>query len=532
MTKTLFSTLLLLGVTAGLTSATAAAQNLAVNGDFETGDVSGWQDFPSPSSTFTVTSDANSGGFAGRIFNDFAPSAGLVKQANVGAGVVNNSASVTISFAAKGEGMNGGVAFAELFTELAGGGVSSAELLSGGPLALTSSWQNFSFTTTGGPDAAGGLTLQFVAVTGAVAGSQMELFIDDVVITATGGVPPMVTELSPFSEDFESLDQASGAAISDAGWFVAASVFNPMGDFLYFYGNFPAPNGTPGFCSVADGQGGPDQGVQQLVTYSDYNNADHGNGFTIESNVFREQRVGATDVGKTFTFEFDAKLGDIVAPSTALAFIKIIDSTVFSIDGISTFDTTALPTTWGTYSVSITIEPQHVGDFFQTGFQTNATNFNASGIFYDNLVFGEEVSLGTNYCLAAANSSGLAGVMSASGSDIASENNFTLTASELPTGQMGLFVAGSAARPAVQLPTSNGSLCLDGQIGRFAMPTQILNSGAAGSFSLQVDLTSIPQGAGFVPTISGQTWFFQAWFRDTNVGLGSNLSDGLEVIFQ
>ena len=81
---------------------------------------------------------------------------------------------------------------------------------------------------------------------------------------------------------------------------------------------------------------------------------------------------------------------------------------------------------------------------------------------------------------------------------------------------------------------SEGNLCLGGAIGRFFLPSQIVNSGATGTFSLEVSLTQFPQGAGFVQVQPGETWYFQAWHRDftsssTNT---SNFTDGLRIDFQ
>ncbi|MEM6853700.1 MAG: PEP-CTERM sorting domain-containing protein [Planctomycetota bacterium] len=169
------------GAVAFAVSSTASAQiELTTNGDFETGDLSGWTSFVNPSATFTVTGDAASGSFAGNIFNDVIPSGQVIKQANIGVGVVNPGDTIDISFDAKGtfEGP-GGVAFAEFFSELSGGGTSSAEILSGGPLALTDSYQTFTFTTVAGPDVSGGVTLQFNAATGG-ASTNSSLFIDNV----------------------------------------------------------------------------------------------------------------------------------------------------------------------------------------------------------------------------------------------------------------------------------------------------------------------------------------------------------------
>jgi hypothetical protein len=44
---------------------------------------------------------------------------------------------------------------------------------------------------------------------------------------------------------------------------------------------------------------------------------------------------------------------------------------------------------------------------------------------------------------------------------------------------------------------------------------------------------SIPQSGGFVAALVGDTWSFQAWYRDSAGGQPtSNLTDGLEVLFR
>ncbi|MGL4513961.1 MAG: carbohydrate binding domain-containing protein [Lacipirellulaceae bacterium] len=162
-----------------LLATTSSAVELTTNGGFETGDTSGWVSFPTATSTFNLTGDANSGSFAAEVFNNTSTSGAVVKQANLGVGVVTPGEMVTISFAAKGEGAAGGVAFAEFFSELDGGGVSSAVILGGAPLVLTNQYQTFNFSVLAGPNVSGGVTLQFAAVTGAASGSVSVLFIDD-----------------------------------------------------------------------------------------------------------------------------------------------------------------------------------------------------------------------------------------------------------------------------------------------------------------------------------------------------------------
>jgi len=196
-------------------------------------------------------------------------------------------------------------------------------------------------------------------------------------------------DLAGYSQDFEGLDQTSASALADDGWLVFANVFNPAGDtFLYNYGPFVAPNGGPGFSGIDVGQGGPAQGAQQLVTYSDYNNADHNIGNIIETNVFQEQTVGASNVGQTWTFSFDSKIGNLGGASTAGAFIKTLDpNNGFALTNFIQQDTTNTPVTWTSYSLDITIDSTLVGQIFQIGFITTAANFEDSGVFYDNINF-------------------------------------------------------------------------------------------------------------------------------------------------
>ncbi len=181
--RTTITTTAIVCALATAASATAAAE-LTTNGGFETGDTSGWEYFPTPSSTFTADGDAFSGAFAGRLENVTDGTAAVIKQANIGLGVVTPGIQVDISFWAKGANEIGGVNFAELFSEIDGGGVSKTEILGGAPLFVTGDWTFYSFTTTAGPDVSGGITLQLTATTGANIGSTSLLQVDDVSVTA------------------------------------------------------------------------------------------------------------------------------------------------------------------------------------------------------------------------------------------------------------------------------------------------------------------------------------------------------------
>jgi len=201
-------------------------------------------------------------------------------------------------------------------------------------------------------------------------------------------IPAAALAIMPYSQDFEGLNQADTAALGNDGWLVFANVFGPDWAYWYGYGVFPAPNDGFGFSQIVIGEGGGPQGDQQLVTFSDYNNADHANGAHIESLVFQEMVVGPGDVGENWVFEFDAKLGNLEGVSTALAFIKTLDpANGYAETNFITEDMTAIPTTWGSFSISIDIDASLDGQLLQIGFQNIATLYEGSGVFYDNINF-------------------------------------------------------------------------------------------------------------------------------------------------
>jgi len=193
-------------------------------------------------------------------------------------------------------------------------------------------------------------------------------------------------DLLPYAQDFEGMVPTDVGALSSDGWLVYGNVFDPSMNYLYGYGAFPAPNGgPPAFCVLVTDQGGPTQGSAQLSVLSDYENTGHAVGNWIESNVFQERTIGAADVGQRWYFEFDAKRGNLGGASTALAFIKTLAPPTFALTNFITADMTAIPTTWGRYSVSLLIDAGLVGQVFQFGFSNLATNYESSGMYYDNL---------------------------------------------------------------------------------------------------------------------------------------------------
>ncbi len=204
-------------------------------------------------------------------------------------------------------------------------------------------------------------------------------------------LPATGLALVPYTQTFEGLSQSGANSLANDGWLVYGNVFTSGGTYLYGYGPFPAPNTGLAFCQIVLGEGGDEQGAQQLVVFSDYNNTDHANGYLIESNVFQEQPIGPGHVGEIWRFSFQAKRGNLVAPSTALAFIKTLDpNNGYATTNFITVDMTSIPTTWGGYSLAIGIDASLTNQILQIGFANNATNYQSSAIFYDNLVFGPD----------------------------------------------------------------------------------------------------------------------------------------------
>ena len=75
-----------------------------------------------------------------------------------------------------------------------------------------------------------------------------------------------------------------------------------------------------------------------------------------------------------------------------------------------------------------------------------------------------------------------------------------------------------------------------GRIGSLALGrhvNDIANSGAAGTASLALDLANVPTNLALTAVVAGETWYWQAWYRDESGGMPtSNLSSAVGVTFQ
>lgn len=230
-------------------------------------------------------------------------------------------------------------------------------------------------------------------------------------------------QIIPFSEDYEGLPVADGGTdLTTLGWNIGANVYDGAAPFpgnqKFFYGLFGAPNGGPGFSSVATGDatnGGV--GVNYLNIYSDYNCCGldgatpegHGNGTDIvNALVLKEYSITAADIGSQIVFTYDVKRPDFLDDGfggdtsaavgngcgavgdecTASAFVKTLDpSNSFITTNEIVEDSTAVSqSAWETKSITLDItDPLLEGQILQVGFQSFAGDFNNTGAYYDNV---------------------------------------------------------------------------------------------------------------------------------------------------
>lgn len=138
-------------------------------------------------------------------------------------------------------------------------------------------------------------------------------------------------------------------------------------------------------------------------------------------------------------------------------------------------------------------------------------------------------AIGQPYCSPAElNSSGASGALLASGSAIAADADLTLQAVDLPTNVFALCLASETQDFVANPGGSRGNLCLGGTIGRFN--GQIVDTGPAGQFSVFINIANLPAPLGMVS--AGETWNFQAWFRDFQLVATSNFTSAVSVTFQ
>lgn len=133
---------------------------------------------------------------------------------------------------------------------------------------------------------------------------------------------------------------------------------------------------------------------------------------------------------------------------------------------------------------------------------------------------------GASYCSAEPHSDGWPAFSYAQGSRKVAQHDFELWASKLPAHVPGFFLASRVQANLPHAGGSSGTLCLGMPLARFR--NQVFSSGPWGWATIDVDVDAIPLGPP-VPILPGETWNFQAWFRD---GATSNFTLPTTVTFE
>jgi polyhydroxybutyrate depolymerase len=163
----------------------------------------------------------------------------------------------------------------------------------------------------------------------------------------------------------------------------------------------------------------------------------------------------------------------------------------------------------------------------------------------------------TTFCDPAPNnSSGVPAVLTGVfGSGVGSDLHLDVSGGPLPfmgSGQLGYFLVGNQNNaPGIPVPLGDGPFCLVGSNGSFGryniLGTDLMSigifdasgnlqnlAGTGGVTGFGYDVSATVQISGFPTTtiMTGDTYHFQCWYRDTQSGVGrSNFTNGLSVTF-
>jgi len=162
--------------------------------------------------------------------------------------------------------------------------------------------------------------------------------------------------------------------------------------------------------------------------------------------------------------------------------------------------------------------------------QLNGLNNEGNGYLQLREVEVSADEVGVPFCSPAnPNSLGTPAWIHAFGSNVAGGNPLAIVASGLPASSVGYFLCSQTTGSATP-PASQGRLCLGGSIGRISVP--VLSVAVQGRrFGRFVDTLALP-GNPPAPVSAGQTWYFQAWFRDSVGGSAtSNFTDAVAIQF-
>ncbi len=161
---------------------------LTNNGDFEVGDLSGW-DAAENGGSITVDNTQDSGStWVGHLVAGPGNSPAL-SQAGLAVGTVMPGDTIDISFDMCGSAASGGVIFPALLSEFGGGAGADRQTLE--TIASPPSvWTRYNYSAVAGNNVTGGVSLQLDVVCGGDAACSADVYFDNVSVTIGGGAAP------------------------------------------------------------------------------------------------------------------------------------------------------------------------------------------------------------------------------------------------------------------------------------------------------------------------------------------------------
>ncbi|QDV04742.1 hypothetical protein Poly30_02350 [Planctomycetes bacterium Poly30] len=138
-------------------------------------------------------------------------------------------------------------------------------------------------------------------------------------------------------------------------------------------------------------------------------------------------------------------------------------------------------------------------------------------------------AVGAQYCYGNPNSSGDRGFIALYGSGTPT-GQMTAIASALPPNVFGYFLTSRSTGYVANPGGSAGVLCLGGSIGRYS--NSVMSSGSFGEISMVLNPTMLPTPTGPAAAVSGQSWSFQLWHRDSAGSTAtSNFTNAVSIQF-
>ena len=232
-------------------------------------------------------------------------------------------------------------------------------------------------------------------------------------------------------------------------------------------------------------------------------------------------------------YRWTAATGTVALPADFVPAAISADGSV--IGGHINLNTVAHPAYWSEVSGLVLLEDFGSNFSFVTDVSTDGQWFTGriGPLGRRAARWNRDEEIGQRYCgPVTPNSTGQPAVAIATGTNRSNAGTTVLLASALPASSFGYFLVSPMQGDVFPVNQSQGRLCLGGAIGRFNGSGQIFNSGSMGEFAFTIPTQAIATPNSPVPALPGQSWNFQAWYRDIHPNQTSNFTNGVRVTFQ